>query len=111
MESSQGPAGPQQRHWHEQKFHDVSGRGRARRNESGDCHNRRWESIARKVSRIVLIRGETRRQCVITVVRVAVAKFESTPVTPIFAGIAVAPANRAESNDHVSQLFIYRRKI
>ena len=44
----------------------------------------------------------------ITVVRIAVAKFESTPVTPIFARIAVAPAKSAESNDQVSQLFICR---
>jgi hypothetical protein len=29
-------------------------------------------------------------------VRIAVAKFESTPVTPIFARTAVAPAKRAE---------------
>jgi len=43
----------------------------------------------------------------ITVVRIAVAKFESTPVTPIFARTAVAPAKRAESNDQTSQLFIY----
>ena len=42
----------------------------------------------------------------ITVVRIAVAKFESTPVTPIFASIAVAPAKSADSNDQVSQLFI-----
>jgi hypothetical protein len=42
----------------------------------------------------------------ITVVRIAVAKFESTPVTPIFARIAVAPAKSADSNDQVSQLFI-----
>jgi len=41
-----------------------------------------------------------------TVVRIAVAKFESTPVTPIFARIAVALAKSAESNDQVSQLFI-----
>jgi len=32
----------------------------------------------------------------ITVVRIAVAKFESTPVTPIFARTALAPAKRAE---------------
>ena len=43
-------------------------------------------------------------------VRIAVAKFESTLVTPIFARIAVAPAKSAESNDQVSQLFICRRK-
>ena len=42
----------------------------------------------------------------ITVVRIAVAKFESMPVTPIFARTAVAPAKTAESNDQVSQLFI-----
>jgi len=42
-----------------------------------------------------------------TVVRIAVAKFESTPVTPIFARTAVAPAKRAESKDQVSQLFTY----
>jgi hypothetical protein len=42
----------------------------------------------------------------ITVVRIAVAKFESTPVTPIFARTAVAPAKMAESNDQTSQLFI-----
>src|SRR6267143_779864 len=41
----------------------------------------------------------------ITVVRIAVAKFESTPVTPIFARTAVAPAKRAESSDQVTQLF------
>jgi len=39
----------------------------------------------------------------ITVVRIAVAKFESTPVTPIFARIAVVPAKSAESSDQVSQ--------
>ncbi len=43
----------------------------------------------------------------ITVVRIAVAKLESTPVTPIFARTAVAPAKTAESSDHASQLFIY----
>ena len=32
----------------------------------------------------------------ITVVRIAVAKFESIPVTPIFARTAVAPAKMAE---------------
>jgi hypothetical protein len=32
----------------------------------------------------------------ITVVRIAVAKFESTPVTPIFTRTALAPAKRAE---------------
>ncbi|MEY2496565.1 MAG: hypothetical protein QOD12_121 [Verrucomicrobiota bacterium] len=47
----------------------------------------------------------------ITVVRIAVAKFESTPVTPIFAKMAVAPAKTAESNDHVSQLFISHREV
>ena len=46
----------------------------------------------------------------ITVVRIAVAKFESTLVTPIFARIAVAPAKSAESSDQVSQLFICRRE-
>ena len=39
--------------------------------------------------------------------RIAVAKFESTPATPIFAKTAVAPAKTAESSDHASQLFIY----
>ena len=43
----------------------------------------------------------------ITVVRIAVAKFESMPVTPIFARTAVAPAKRAESRDQTSQLFTY----
>src|SRR5580704_7164927 len=43
----------------------------------------------------------------ITVVRIAVAKFESTSVTPIFAKTAVAPAKSAESSDQASQLFIY----
>ena len=43
----------------------------------------------------------------ITVVRIAVAKFESMPVTPIFARTAVAPAKMAESSDQTSQLFIY----
>src|ERR1700730_3659345 len=42
----------------------------------------------------------------ITVVRIAAAKFESTPVTPIFARTAVAPAKMADSNDQTSQLFI-----
>ena len=42
-----------------------------------------------------------------TVVRIAVAKFESTPVTPIFARTAVAPAKMADSRDQTSQLFIY----
>ena len=32
-------------------------------------------------------------------VRTAVAKFESTPVIPTFAKMAVRPANSAESND------------
>jgi hypothetical protein len=32
----------------------------------------------------------------ITVVRIAVAKFESTPVTPVFTRTAVAPAKRTE---------------
>ena len=44
----------------------------------------------------------------ITVVRIAVAKFESIPLTPIFARTAVAPAKRAESSDQASQLFIYQ---
>jgi hypothetical protein len=35
----------------------------------------------------------------ITVVRIAVAKFESIAVTPIFARTAVASAKRAESSD------------
>ena len=43
----------------------------------------------------------------ITVVRIAVAKFESTPITPIFARTAVAPAKRAEIRDQTSQLFTY----
>ena len=38
--------------------------------------------------------------------RIAVAKFESTPVTPIFARTAVAPAKSAERSDQVIQLFI-----
>ena len=42
----------------------------------------------------------------ITVVRIAVAKFESIAVTPIFARTAVAPAKSAESSDQVSQLFV-----
>jgi len=42
----------------------------------------------------------------ITVVRIAVAKFESIAVTPILARTAVAPAKSAESSDQVSQLFI-----
>jgi hypothetical protein len=33
------------------------------------------------------------------VVRMAVARFESIPATPIFARMAVAPANNAESRD------------
>ena len=37
----------------------------ARRNESGDCHNRRWKSLARKVARIALIRREIRAQSVV----------------------------------------------
>ena len=41
-----------------------------------------------------------------TVVRTAVARLESTPVTPIFAKIAVNPPNSAESNAHVSQLML-----
>jgi hypothetical protein len=39
-----------------------------------------------------------------TDVRTAVAKFESTPATPIFAKIAVAAANTAESKAQVNQL-------
>jgi hypothetical protein len=42
----------------------------------------------------------------ITVMRIAVAKFESAPVRPIFTRIAVAPAKSAESSDQVSRLFI-----
>ena len=117
MESPQRPGGPKQRHWPEQKVHDFSGDGRARResrgnrwrfrparcrrfnldnargdpkedfrlahwllgeirdkwvelrhhaprNESGDCHNRRWRSLARKVPHIALIRCEIRGQSV-----------------------------------------------
>ena len=39
----------------------------------------------------------------ITVVRTAVARFESTPVTPTLASTAVTPANNAESNDQWTQ--------
>jgi hypothetical protein len=45
------------------------------------------------------------------VVRVAVAKFESTTVTPIFARTAVAPAKRAESSGQTSQLFTYAARF
>ena len=39
----------------------------------------------------------------ITDVRMAVAKLESIPVTPIFARTAVAAAKTAESSAHISQ--------
>src|ERR1700738_1133623 len=42
----------------------------------------------------------------ITVVRIAVAKFESIAVTPIFARTAVAPAKRGERSAQAIQLFI-----
>jgi hypothetical protein len=42
-----------------------------------------------------------------TVVRIGVAKFGSTRVTPIFARRAVAAAKRAESKDHVTQVIIF----
>src|SRR5438132_2024292 len=47
----------------------------------------------------------------ITVVRIAVAKFESIAVTPILARTAVAPAKRAERSDQASQLFIYASRL
>src|SRR6266404_613290 len=40
----------------------------------------------------------------ITTVRIAVARFESIPLTPALASTAVRPANRAESNAQWSQL-------
>src|SRR5277367_5053531 len=43
-----------------------------------------------------------------TEVRTAVATFASTPLTPSFARIAVAAANRAESRDHVSQVIVLK---
>src|SRR5258708_37705027 len=43
-----------------------------------------------------------------TLVRIAVAKFEFTPSTPIFARIAVIPAKRADNKDQVNQ-FIPRK--
>ena len=46
-----------------------------------------------------------------TPVRTAVARLESTLVTPILARMAVSPANSAERSDHVSQfmrLFVAR---
>ena len=62
--------------------------------------NRREE--AQKVNEAI---SQVKRR--ITVVRIAVAKFESIAVTPIFARTAVAPAKTAESNDQASQLLIY----
>ena len=45
-----------------------------------------------------------------TVVRIAVARFEFTPSTPTLARIAVAPAKTADSSDQTSQLFrIFKR--
>src|SRR3954462_5594202 len=43
----------------------------------------------------------------ITTVRMAVARLESTPCTPIFARIAVIPANNAESNAQISQFIFW----
>jgi hypothetical protein len=54
-------------HWLLGEIRDkwVELRHHAHRSESGDCHNRRWRSLARKVPRIALIRGETRAQSVV----------------------------------------------
>src|ERR1700731_1585702 len=49
----------------------------------------------------------------ITVVRIAVARFEFISATPIFARIAVAPANNAEStaqNSHSMLIRYFNRK-
>jgi hypothetical protein len=42
-----------------------------------------------------------------TTVRMAVAKFESTCSTPIFASIAVSPAKHAESNAQINQFMFF----
>ena len=46
--------------WGKSGTNGVELRHHAHRNESGDSHNRRWKSLAHKVSRIALIRRETR---------------------------------------------------
>src|SRR5205807_1064981 len=54
-------------HWLLGEIRDkwVELRHHAPRDESGDSHNRRWKSLARKVPRIALIRRETRTQSVV----------------------------------------------
>jgi hypothetical protein len=165
MESPQRPGRPKQRHWHEQKLHDFSGRSRARResrdnpwrfcparcrrfnldnargdpkedfrlahwllgeirdkwvelrhhahrNESGDCHNRRWKSLARKVARIALIRREARTQSVVPR-SLLECQHDSTrqdkaAAEPLMPRHVFAKNNRSQNNCKENTKFIHR---
>ena len=65
----------------------------------------RPESVASSAG-LAVTKAMAHAKIKITVVRIAVARFESTPATPTLASTAVRPAKSAESNDQVNQFIV-----